>query len=290
MALARRLLILILLLVALHARAARAAPWRARGADEAGGSGYPAYRGDVGLEPLPHPGDPLEVDGFRTSSSAPVPEPESSPTAVPVGEGDAASRPGPGTEPAGDGSRGDDGSFSGCLVTDVPAGRDFPAPRLRPAPKSGWRRRGPPRAKNPAEGGKKSPEPSKVLKETLEELERGHGTDREAAQETAFPERSNGSLPASATETKATRAPGTPVISKPGSEQHSRVYKFFRMDSDEVRGGSPSDSNPQSSTRVSCRQDVRWQCMIATLAVVICVPLVLLLCCFFVWRYRKIKA
>ncbi|CAM9365330.1 unnamed protein product [Bubo scandiacus] len=194
MALARRLLILILLLVALHARAARAAPWRARGADEAGGSGYPAYRGDVGLEPLPHPGDPLEVDGFRTSSSAPVPEPESSPTAVPVGEGDAASRPGPGTEPAGDGV-------------------------------------GPPRAKNPAEGGKKSPEPSKVLKETLEELERGHGTDREAAQETAFPERSNGSLPASATETKATRAPGTPVISKPGSEQHSRVYKFFRMDS-----------------------------------------------------------
>ncbi|XP_074692814.1 uncharacterized protein LOC141928460 [Strix aluco] len=210
MALTRHLLLILLLLVALHARAARAAPWRPRGADEAGGSGYPASRLDVGLEPLGHPRDPLEVDGFPTSSSVPVLEPESSPTDVPVGEGDAASRPGPGTEPAGDG-------------VDVPAGRAFPAPRPHPAPESDWRRRGPARAKNPAEGGKKSPEPLDNVKKTLEELERGHGTDREAAQETAFPKGSSGSLPASAAETEATRAPGTPVISKPRRDNPSRA-------------------------------------------------------------------
>ena len=33
-------------------------------------------------------------------------------------------------------------SFSGCFVTDVPAGRAFPAPRPHPAPQSGWRRKG----------------------------------------------------------------------------------------------------------------------------------------------------
>ncbi|CAM9365027.1 unnamed protein product [Bubo scandiacus] len=290
MALARRLLLLILLLVALHARAARAAAWRARGADEAGGSGYPAYRGDVGLEPLPHPGgkcnfpsNPL-VDGFPTSSSAPVPEPESSPTAVPVGEGDAASRPGPGTEPVGDGSRGDDGSFSGCLVTDVPAGRDFPAPRLRPAPKSGWRRRGPLRAKNPAEGGKKSPEPSKVLKETLEELERGHGTDREAAQETAFPKRSSGSLPASATETKAMRAPGTPVISKPGQDNPRRA------DSGVVRQRTATVSPLESIARVFCGRDVRTFCMLSAVALAVSVAAALLLGCTWMrrcWRRKE---
>ncbi|XP_074734820.1 uncharacterized protein LOC141947550 [Strix uralensis] len=353
MALTRHLLLILLLLVALHARAARAAPWRPRGAvlqrglclcvrelslyespqepyigpsaprgtlhmarkefvescrppplsaphvvtrapcraciclrqkwipacrgndshlclllDEAGGSGYPASRLDVGLEPLGHPRDPFKVDGFP---SVPVPEPESSPTAVPVGEGDAASRPGPGTEPAGDG-------------VDVPAGRAFPAPRPRPAPQSGWRRRGPAREKNPAEGGKKSPAPSDNVKKTLEELERGHGTDREAAQETAFPKGSSGSLPASAAETEATRAPGTPVISKPRREKTSRA------DSGVVRKRTVTVSPLQSITGVFCPRDTQTFCMLSAVALAVSVAAALLLGCTWVrrwWRRKK---
>ncbi|KAM6197315.1 uncharacterized protein WM294_007799 [Sarcoramphus papa] len=53
--------------------------------DEGGGNGYPASRLDVGLEPLRHPGDPLKVDGFPTSWSIPVLEPESNPTGKSVG-------------------------------------------------------------------------------------------------------------------------------------------------------------------------------------------------------------
>ncbi|XP_026713383.1 protein PRRC2C [Athene cunicularia] len=48
--------------------------------DAAGGSGYPGSWLDVGLEQLGHPGDPLEVDGFPTSSSFAVLPSESSPT------------------------------------------------------------------------------------------------------------------------------------------------------------------------------------------------------------------
>ncbi|XP_029861775.1 uncharacterized protein LOC115337547 [Aquila chrysaetos chrysaetos] len=80
MAPARRLLVLLVLVVALHVRAVWAAPWRARGAGEGGGSGYPASRLDAGLEPLGHPADPLEVGGFPTSRSVPVREPESNPS------------------------------------------------------------------------------------------------------------------------------------------------------------------------------------------------------------------
>ncbi|XP_068264652.1 uncharacterized protein [Nyctibius grandis] len=77
---ARRHLLLILLLVALHARAARAAPWRARQADEDDGSPYPASQLDVALDPLEQPGDPLQVDGFPTYWPLPVLNPESRPT------------------------------------------------------------------------------------------------------------------------------------------------------------------------------------------------------------------
>ncbi|XP_009330863.1 PREDICTED: uncharacterized protein LOC103924126 [Pygoscelis adeliae] len=162
MAPARRLLLLLLLLVALHARAAQAAPWRARGADEGGGNGYPASRLDVGLEPLGHPGGPLMADGFPTAWPIPVPEPESNPAAVPVGEGDPASQLGSRPEPPGD-------------DMDVPVGRTLPAPWLDPALEPGWHPRGPPRAKDHSKRGKKSPEASEILKQILEQLEKGHG-------------------------------------------------------------------------------------------------------------------
>ncbi|XP_054694712.1 uncharacterized protein LOC129211521 [Grus americana] len=173
MALVCRLLLLLFLLVALHARAARAAPCRARGADEDGGDGYPASELDVGLEPSGHPGDPLVVGGFPTSWPVPVLEPERSPTALPVGEGDPVSRLGSRTEP--------------------------PAVRV-----------GRPRAKNHAEGGKKSLESLEVLKQALEELEKRHETDQEAGQEQAFPEGSSGLLPPFVKETEAMQGTGMP--------------------------------------------------------------------------------
>nr|XP_021138912.1 uncharacterized protein LOC110356442 [Columba livia] len=77
MALAQRLLPLLLLWVALHARTAQAAPWRARGADGGGGPDQ-SSRLAVGLEPLGRPGP------------------------VPVGQGDPGSRPGSRMEALGD--------------------------------------------------------------------------------------------------------------------------------------------------------------------------------------------
>ncbi|XP_075370490.1 uncharacterized protein LOC142415711 [Mycteria americana] len=202
--------------------------------DEGGGNGYPASWLDVGLEPVGHPGDPLKVDGFPTSWPLPVLEPESNPTAVPVGEGAPASRLGSRTEPPGDG-----------MVTDVPAGRTFAAPRLDAAPQPGWRRRGPPRAKYQAEGGKKSPEPSEVPRQMLEQLERGH------------------------------------VRSKPGEESHGHVYEFIQTDSGaslqlqepswkaacgpRARTAGPAApaplrAGPNASSRRSCLKNRRARC------------------------------
>ncbi|KAM6248262.1 uncharacterized protein M6G45_010217 [Spheniscus humboldti] len=207
--------------------------------DEGGGDGYPASRLDVGLEPLGHPGDPLTADGFPTAWPIPVPEPESNAPAVPVGEGDPASRLGSRPEPRGDG-------------TDVPVGRTSPAPRLDAVLQPGWHRRGPPRAKDQAEGGKKSPEPSGVLRQMLEELERGH------------------------------------VLSKPGEDHQGSVYEFFRRDSDVAGEGPTSVHSPQSTASLFCPPDVRKRCMIGTAATVISVPLGILLCCVVIrCRQRK---
>ncbi|KAM6197698.1 uncharacterized protein WM294_008105 [Sarcoramphus papa] len=139
---------------------------------------------------------------------------------VPVGEGDPASRLGSRTEPPGDG-----------MVTEVPVGRTLPAPRLDAPLQPSWHRRGPPRAKSQAEGGKKSPEPSEVLRQMLEELERGHESEREAVQKEAFPEASSGSLPVSAKETEAMQATGAPG-SSPGarsctSRQQPKLKVFW---------------------------------------------------------------
>ncbi|XP_029852178.1 uncharacterized protein LOC115333411 [Aquila chrysaetos chrysaetos] len=241
-----------------------------------GGNGYPASQLDVGLEPLGHPADPLKVNGFPTSWSTPVLEPESNPRAVPVGEGDPASWLGSRTEAPGDG-----------MVTDVPAGRTLLAPRLDAVLQPGWHRRGPPRARYPAEGGKKSLEPSEVLRQMLKELERRHKTDREAVPKEAFSGGSGGSLPVSAGESEATQAPGTPVLSKPGEDHRSSAYKFFRADSDVVGERTRSGHEPQSSASVLCPQDVRRRCMIGTAAVMVAMPLAILLCCVTIRHWRK---
>ncbi|XP_072732281.1 uncharacterized protein [Ciconia boyciana] len=138
------------------------------------------------------------------------------------------------------------------MVTDVPVGRTFAAPRLDAAPQPGWRRRGPPRAKYQAEEGKKSPEPFEVPRQMLEQLERGH------------------------------------VRSKPGEESHGHVYEFIRTDSDVVGKTTTSGYKPQSVTSLFCPQDVRRRCMIGTAATVVSLPLAILLCCVVIQR-RKSK-
>ncbi|GAB0194576.1 hypothetical protein GRJ2_001922900 [Grus japonensis] len=174
MAPTHRLLLVFLLLVALHARAAWAAPWRAQGADEDADNGGAWL--DVDLEPLEHPG------------------------AVPAGEGDPTSQLGSRSEAPAD-----------RMVTDVPVGRTFPAPQLDAVPQAGWHRRGPPRARyHQAEGGKKRPEPSPLLRKMLDEVERRHETDREAVKKLLFPDGSSGSLPVPPDEAQATQGAGTP--------------------------------------------------------------------------------
>ncbi|KAM6060051.1 uncharacterized protein LJ206_014470 [Theristicus caerulescens] len=229
MAPAQRLLLVLLLLVALHARAAWAAPWRARGADEGGGNGYPASRLDVGLEPLGHPGP------------------------VPAGEGDRASRLGSRSEAAGD-----------RMVTDVPVGRTFPAPRLDAALQPGRHRRVPRRAKYHGKGGKKCLEPSEVLREILRELERGHETHQEAVKSEVFPEGSSGSLPVPPKETEAMQAAGMPGVL---NERTMNV------------------SSPQGTTSAFWPHDAPGRCAAAA---VFSLPLVILLCCIMIrWRRKR---
>ncbi|XP_054694126.1 uncharacterized protein LOC129211294 [Grus americana] len=247
----RLLLLLLFLLVALHARAARAAPYRARGADEDGGDGYPASELDVGLEPSGHPGDPLVVGGFPTSWPVPVLEPERSPTALPVGEGDPVSRLGSRTEP--------------------------PAVRV-----------GRPRAKNHAEGGKKSLESLEVLKQALEELEKRHETDQEAGQEQAFPEGSSGLLPPFVKETEAMQGTGMPALPKPPGDSHDGAHEFFQVDSGVVGERTTTAYSPQSTRSFPRLQDIGWHWVTDTTAGVVSLVLAVLVCCLLIrWRRKR---
>ncbi|XP_069658703.1 uncharacterized protein [Haliaeetus albicilla] len=174
------------------------------------------------------------------------------------------------------------------MVTDGPVGRTFPAPRLDAVLQPGLHRRGPPRAKYLADGGKKSLQPSEYVRQMLEELERGHETDREAVQKVISGE-SSGSLPVSAEELEARQAPGTPALSKPGEDHRGNIYEFLRADSDVVSERTTSDNEPQSSASVLCPQDVRRRCMIVTAVLMVVLPLGLVFCCFMIRRRRKRK-
>ncbi|KAM9240318.1 uncharacterized protein RG961_015844 [Leptosomus discolor] len=184
-------LFLLLLLVALRARAARAAPWRARGADEGGGEGYPASRVDVGLEALGHPGDRPVLNGFPAFSPAAVLRPES----TPMGNASAIRR---------------------C--------------------------RGPPRAKYPAEGAKKSLEPSEMLQPVQEEV---------------FSQGSAGSQPGSDKELVATPATST---------------------ADALGNKTTSAGHPQSTGGVSSHEKMSARLIIGTVFAVISLPPAILFC------------
>ncbi|XP_053809337.1 uncharacterized protein LOC128793906 isoform X5 [Vidua chalybeata] len=195
MALALCLFLPLLLAVALPARAAQAAPLQVRGAD------------------LDHVLSYLQVlvnDTLKIVENA---------GAEPVAEGGAASQPIPSTDPLGDAEGVSAGStFPGPLVDvarkpsshhkdeidekasplawlnkvlkplESPAGRNFPAPLLIAPRKPGSLRRGPPRGKNKGTGKKKFREPNNILKQTVMEVHKGHGMDREALWKAAFPQ------------------------------------------------------------------------------------------------------
>ncbi|XP_054668098.1 zinc finger CCCH domain-containing protein 18-like [Grus americana] len=176
-------------------------------------------------------------------------------------------------------------------VTDVPVGRAFPAPQLDAVPQAGWHRRGPPRAQyHQPEGGKKRPEPSPLLREMLDELERRHKTDREAVKKLLFPDGSSGSLPVPPDEAQATQGAGTPVLSESGEDHQASRYDFFQADSDAVGKRIASADRPQRTAGVLCPQDVRRRCMIGTAAGVISVPVIIVVCCIVIhWRRQKKK-
>ncbi|XP_055661753.1 protein enabled homolog isoform X1 [Falco peregrinus] len=137
MALIQHCLLLLLLLEALRARAAWAAPWQEQEAGEDAAKVYRDAWQAVGLEPLGRPG------------------------AVAVGKAAADSQRGSRTEPLGDRTMG------------VPVGRTRPAPRQWDAAR-GWHRRGSAIEKYRAEGENESSELFEQLRHVLEEWKRGH--------------------------------------------------------------------------------------------------------------------
>ncbi|XP_064930977.1 uncharacterized protein LOC110356754 [Columba livia] len=248
---ARRLLFLLLLL-ALHAGPAQAAPWRARGGDEAVGNDYPASWLDAVSEPLRYPG------------------------AQPVGEADPGSRLGSRTE------------LPGHAVDDH-AGRTFQAPRQRAGLQPGWRRRGLPRPRNEAERGKKAPEPSKLMRQLLDELHRAHEMNREAVWKEAFPEGSRSSLPGSGEAAEAMPAAGMPGLSRPGAYQHSSVNESHTTNSDVVNKATTGAPSPQGNTSFFCHEVMGKHCVIFTVATMISIPLAIVFFCVAIWQWRTAK-
>ncbi|XP_053809343.1 uncharacterized protein LOC128793907 isoform X2 [Vidua chalybeata] len=180
MALALRLFLLLLLAVALPARAAQAAPLQVRGADW-----------DHNLHDL----DALLDDSLKMLENA---------GDNPVAESDLASQPISITEPLGD-------------AEGVSARRTFPAPLVDVARKPSSHRRGPLAGKNKTTGHKKPHGPSEHMRQMLAEMEQaGQEMEGEAVLKAAFPRGSSDSVPASAAGREA--MPGTVTGAEPVAE------------------------------------------------------------------------
>ncbi|XP_068264654.1 uncharacterized protein [Nyctibius grandis] len=276
---ARRHLLLILLLVALHARAARAAPWRARQADEDDGSPYPASQLDVALDPLEQPGDPLQVDGFPTYWPLPVLNPESRPTdeddgsPYPASQLDVALDP---LEQPGD----------PLQVDGFPT--YWPLPVLNPESR-------------PTDEDDGSPYPASQLDVALDPLEQPGDPLQVDGFPTYWP------LPVLNPESRPTAVPigegnvasrmgsgdeppqAGAVLSEPGEDRHGRVYEFYRTDSGEVEKTPARASNAHRSAGRLCPSDVRWHCLISAVAIILSVPAAIMLCYIIIRVRRKMK-
>ncbi|XP_065543304.1 uncharacterized protein LOC136018201 isoform X1 [Lathamus discolor] len=104
-----------------------------------------------------------------------------------------------------------------------------PSADLLPKPESNPR--GPPRADLQDEGRIMTPEPSEVLRQIVEELRRGHGMEQEAVQSEAAAGAHSISGPVSTQDTVAMQDTDMRALSRPGKDQHGRVYGFYPLDS-----------------------------------------------------------
>ncbi|XP_040399308.1 flocculation protein FLO11-like isoform X27 [Cygnus olor] len=221
--------LLFLLLVALCARGAQAAPWQPPGAgDDDAGSPYPASQLDPRLEPQEDPrGSTGQVPPWN-----PAPEPASmGPTgAVLAGTGYSTPQPDVDHEPQvnlpdGTEGEGDPGSQMGSRTEalgdglEVSPGRALPDPRLLPALEPSWYPRGPLTAKENAELRKSSPTSSDIVEDIIKELEEAApGMVRETVPKEVLWQGSGRTLPLPGKRTEATQATPGPLTAKENAE------------------------------------------------------------------------
>ncbi|XP_040399309.1 uncharacterized protein LOC121063051 isoform X28 [Cygnus olor] len=259
--------LLFLLLVALCARGAQAAPWQPPGAgDDDAGSPYPASQLDPRLEPQEDPrGSTGQVPPWN-----PAPEPASmGPTgAVLAGTGYSTPQPDVDHEPQvnlpdGTEGEGDPGSQMGSRTEalgdglEVSPGRALPDPRLLPALEPSWYPRGPLTAKENAELRKSSPTSSDIVEDIIKELEEAApGMVRETVPKEVLWQGSGRTLPLPGKRTEATQATPGPLRAKDKAERikpsllSSHIIEKIRKDLEKAAPGMVRETVPK---------EVLWQ-------------------------------
>ncbi|XP_051649266.1 uncharacterized protein LOC127473544 isoform X8 [Manacus candei] len=297
MALALRLFLPFLLAVALHARAAQAAPVPARGADENTGNASPLDWLRKVLQPLQPPAGVFAGRTFPAPLLVPRPKLLSHGTGPPRGK----SQP-PGEKKTHESNEvlkeimkelqkgremdqgalwqvafpeGSSGSVPGSAegreampgtgTRGVSAGRTFPAPLLIPLSKTISYGMSPPRGKSQPPGEKKTHESNEVLKEIMKELQKGREMDQGALWQAAFPEGSSGSVPGSAEGRE--EMPGTGTRDAAGAT--TRALKI-----------------QESIGRGFCSGA---RCLAVIMASVLGWQLVIMLCCAGIWYWWERK-
>ncbi|XP_051649270.1 uncharacterized protein LOC127473544 isoform X11 [Manacus candei] len=267
MALALRLFLPFLLAVALHARAAQAAPVPARGADENTGNASPLDWLRKVLQPLQPPAGVFAGRTFPAPLLVPRPKLLSHGTGPPRGKsqppGEKKTHENTGNASPLDWLR----KVLGPLqpAARVSAGRTFPAPLLVAPPKPASHGRGPPRGKSQPPGEKKTHESNEVLKEIMKELQKGREMDQGALWQAAFPEGSSGSVPGSAEGRE--EMPGTGTRDAAGAT--TRALKI-----------------QESIGRGFCSGA---RCLAVIMASVLGWQLVIMLCCAGIWYWWERK-
>ncbi|XP_040399286.1 flocculation protein FLO11-like isoform X7 [Cygnus olor] len=254
--------LLFLLLVALCARGAQAAPWQPPGAgDDDAGSPYPASQLDPRLEPQEDPrGSTGQVPPWN-----PAPEPASmGPTgAVLAGTGYSTPQPDVDHEPQvnlpdGTEGEGDPGSQMGSRTEalgdglEVSPGRALPDPRLLPALEPSWYPRGPLTAKENAELRKSSPTSSDIVEDIIKELEEAApGMVRETVPKEVLWQGSGRTLPLPGKRTEATQATPGPLRAKDKAERikpsllSSHIIEKIRKDLEKAAPGMVRETVPK---------------------------------------------
>ncbi|XP_056357423.1 uncharacterized protein LOC130258241 isoform X3 [Oenanthe melanoleuca] len=249
MALALRLFLLLLLAVALPARAAQAAPWPARGADEREVSQVARLHED--LQPL----EPPAVTDVSAGKAFPNPladatqEPSSNP------RGSLRRK----KKPIGNSEIQDDSNLLDQMLSDLEISREIeeetglaaPIPRgsSGSVPVSAAGREampgtvtgGPPGWNNPEIGDKKSLEADRLLEQMLSDLEISREIEEETGLAAPIPRGSSGSVPVSAAGREA--MPGT------------------------VTGGPPGWNNPEIGDKKSLEADRLLEQMLSDLEI-----------------------